>query len=541
MLAALAALALFPLSELSLQIVNALVISLLPPEPLAKMDYRDGIPAENATLVVVPMMLTTRESLREEIEKLEVRYLGNRNGNIYYSLFSDFTDAATETEAKDAELRQAAIDGIASLNAQYPGGRFLLFHRSRTWSDSEQSWIGRERKRGKIEDLNAYLCGDRTLHILQAGNLPLPISYVITLDADTQLPLESARRLIETIAHPLNKVEMDPARRVRIRGYTIIQPRISITLPAATATRFTRVFADATGTDPYCRTVSDAQQDLFLEAIFHGKAIYDVKAFHAILKDRFPAETVLSHDLIEGAHVGVGLASDIELFESLPTNYGSFATRQRRWIRGDWQIAPWVLGRVPGAAGGTGPNPLTPINRWRILDNLRRSLVPVAALLLLLLGWLISAAPGVWSLVVGLAVAIPALAPLLERLARQVQGSVRGWQGAADDLERAVIMIAFLPHQAWLAVDAIVRVVYRRRISHRNLLEWQTAERARILAHRHMDRTFGQMLAISGLSAALALVLAFEGGVGSNLRVHWTMDRFAAADALAGRTGAVDP
>ena len=203
-------------------------------------------------------------------------------------------------------------------------------------------------------------------------------------------------------------MEIDPARRVRIRGYTIIQPRIWIALPAATATRFTRIFADATGTDPYCRTVSDAQQDLFLEAIFHGKAIYDVKAFHAILEDRFPAETVLSHDLIEGAHVGVGLASDIELFENLPTDYGELRQRQHRWIRGDWQIAPWVLGRVPGAAGEPEPNPLTPINRWRILDNLRRSLVPVAALLLLLLGWLISAAPGVWSLVVGFAVAIPA-------------------------------------------------------------------------------------------------------------------------------------
>ncbi len=512
-LAALAALALFPLSELSLQIVNALIISLLPPEPLAKMDYQDGIPAENATLVVVPMMLTGRESVRAEIEKLEVRYLGNRNGNIFYSLFSDFTDAAAEVDSGDAELLRLAVDGINDLNARYPGGRFLLFHRPRTWSESEQSWIGRERKRGKIEDLNAFLCGDADVNILHAGQLPMPVSFVIALDADTQLPLDAARRLIETIAHPLNRVEIDPATRVRKRGYSIVQPRVSITLPAATATRFTRVFADATGTDPYCQTVSDAQQDLFLEAIFHGKAIYDVKAFHTILKDRFPAETVLSHDLIEGAHVGVGLASDIELFENLPINYGSFATRQRRWIRGDWQIAPWALSRVPVAAGGTEPNPLTLIGRWRILDNLRRSLVPVAALLLLLLGWLISAAPGVWSLVVGLAIAIPAMAPLLDRLARQVQGSVRGWQGAADDLERTVVMLSFLPHQAWLSVDAIARVFYRRRVSHRNLLEWQTAERARILAHRHMDATFGQMLVVSGLSVALALVLALKGAL----------------------------
>ena len=497
----------FPLSELSIQIVHALIISLLPPELPAKMDYRDGIPEESATLVVIPMMLNSVESVREEIERLEVRYLGNRNENIFYSLLGDFTDSPSTVDPKDDELLQNAAAGINDLNARYPGGRFLLFHRPREWSESEQSWIGRERKRGKIEDLNAFLCGDTSVNVLHTGRLPLPVSFVITLDSDTQLPLEAARRLIETIAHPLNRVEIDPATRVRKRGYAIIQPRISITLPAATATRFTRVFADATGTDPYCQSVSDAHQDLFSEATFHGKAIYDVKAFHAILNDRFPAETVLSHDLIEGAYVGVGLASDIELFENVPANYGSYATRQRRWIRGDWQIASWVLDHVPSAGGGSERNPLTFINRWRIFDNLRRSLVPVAALLLLLLGWLISAAPGVWSLVVGLAVAIPALAPLLDRLARRVQGSVRGWQGAADDVERAIVLISFLPHQAWLTINAIARVHYRRRISHRKLLEWQTAERARVVAHRHMDEVFRQMLTISGLSVALAIAL----------------------------------
>ncbi len=485
-LGALTALALFPLSELSTQIVHALIISLLSPDPLAKMDWQDGIPKEHATLVVVPMMLTDTQSVGSEIEKLEVRYLANRDENVYYSLFSDFLDSAAEKDTADEEVLQKAIGGINDLNARYPGGRFLLFHRPRTWSKSEQRWIGRERKRGKIEDLNAFLCGESDGSILRAGSLSVPIAYVLTLDADTTLPLDTARRLVETIAHPLNRVQIDPVAKLRIRGYTVIQPRISIALPAATATRFTRVFADATGTDPYCQTVSDAQQDLFLEGIFHGKAIYDVKAFHTILKNRFPAEKVLSHDLIEGAYTGVGLASDIELFENLPLNYGIYAVRQHRWIRGDWQIAPWIFGRVTEARG-RGKNPLTYISRWRILDNLRRSLVPVAALLLLLLGWLISAAPGVWSLVVGLAVAIPALAPLLDQLVRRLQGTVRGWHGATDDLERMVVMISFLPHQAWISVDAICRVLYRTRISRRNLLEWQTADRSRMLASRHMD------------------------------------------------------
>ncbi len=407
LLGVLGALALFPLGELSIQIVNALVISLLPPDLLPKMDFEDLIPKEHATLVVVPMMLTSVEVARKEVEKLEVRYLANREENLFFSLFSDFTDSLEPTAPTDAVLFEAVQVGINQLNVRYPGGHFLLFHRQRVWSASERRWIGRERKRGKIEDLNSLLAGEGPEEIRVAGSLPLPIRYVITLDADTQLPATSARRMVETIAHPLNRVELDPVTKTRKRGFTIIQPRVSITLPGATATRFTRIFADTTGTDPYCQTVSDAHQDLFGEAIFHGKAIYDVQAFRTTLGDRFPAETLLSHDLIEGAHAGVALASDVELFENLPLTYVSFCQRQHRWIRGDWQIAPWILARVPAPGGGTVPNSLTLLNRWRILDNLRRTLVPVASLLLLLFGWLISAAPGAWSLVVGLAIAIP--------------------------------------------------------------------------------------------------------------------------------------
>jgi cyclic beta-1,2-glucan synthetase len=519
-LIALTLLAAFPLSELCVQIANALVISLLPPEPLPKLDFREGIPASAATLVVIPMMLTNRDAIHGEIEKLEVRYLANRNENVFYSLFPDFIDATDATAPTDAEFLQIARDGIAALNRQYPlvshtgnrpaGDRFLLFHRQRVWSESEQRWIGRERKRGKLEELNAFLCGAGNGQILVEGRLPLPVFYVITLDADTQLPPDAARLMIQTIAHPLNKVLIDPATGIRKQGYTIIQPRVSITLPGATATRFTRIFADASGTDPYCRTVSDAQQDLFLEGIFHGKAVYDVRAFHTILGDRFPVETLLSHDLIEGAHAGVGLASDIQLFEHLPVNYGSFAMRQHRWTRGDWQIARWAFRRVPESSGSPVPNPLSAMNRWRILDNLRRSLVPVAALLLLLLGWFTRAAPVVWTLVVGVAVAIPAVTPLLDRAARRLQGAVHRWTGAADELYRAIVMIAFLPHQAWISVDAIVRVFYRRFVSRRNLLEWTTADRAHAEAHRHRDATQRQLFVIAGLCAPLMLVLVLE-------------------------------
>jgi cyclic beta-1,2-glucan synthetase len=508
MLLILGVLALFPLSELAVQIVNALVISLLPPETLPEMDFRDGIPAEQAALVVVPMMLSSLEVACREVEKLEVRFLANQQTNLFFSLFSDFTDAPEQSMPGDDGLLQAVRIGIAGLNTRYPNGRFLLFHRGREWSQSEQKWIGWERKRGKIEQLNAFLSGEGSPEILCEGSLPLPVRSVITLDSDTQLPPGAARRMVETIAHPLNRVVIDPATGLRLRGFTIIQPRVGIALPGATATRFTRVFADSIGTDPYCQAVSDAQQDLFGEGMFHGKAIYDLHAFGTILSNRFPSELLLSHDLIEGTHAGVGLATGIELFENLPLDYASFSQRQHRWIRGDWQIAAWMFRRVPTASGRKEPNPLSIIGRWRVFDNLRRSLVPVASLLLLLFGWLISGAPGVWSLVVGLAIAIPAVTPLLDRLARVLQGAVYGWRGAAQQLIQAAVMIAFLPHQAWLAADAITRVAYRRWVSHRKLLEWQTAESAGASTHKHAASARRQMWAISGLALLLMIVLS---------------------------------
>ncbi len=508
----LALLALFPLSELAQQIINALVISLLPPDQLPKLDFKTGIPPEDTTLVVVPIMLASPEVVTKEIEKIEVRFLANRESNLYFSLFSDFLDAPHASASGDQALLQAARDGIRRLNERYPGERFLLFHRNRVWSDSERKWIGRERKRGKIEDLNAFLNGVGAPGILVAGKLPL-IRYVITLDADTQLPSGTARRMIETIAHPLNQVELEAPTQTRRRGFGIIQPRVSIALPGAIATRFTRIFASTTGTDPYCQAVSDAQQDLFGEGIFHGKAIYDVRAFHDTLDKRFPAETLLSHDLIEGSFVGVALASDIELFENLPLDYVSYCQRQHRWIRGDWQIAPWILSKVPSGSGAKVPNSLPMISRWRIFDNLRRSLVAPASLLLLLFGWLMSPAPGVWSLVLGLAIALLALAPLLDHAARRVRGSLEGWQGAADELVRSLVMIAFLPHQAWVSIDAIVRVGYRRWISGHHLLEWQTAEAADMNAHRHISSTMQQMMGISGFSVLMMIVLHGRGAL----------------------------
>ena len=544
MLAVLGALALFPLGELSIQIVNALVISLLPPDLLPKMDFRKGIPPEYATLVVVPMMLSSLEVVQQEVEKLEVRSPRKSRGEPplrpvcrfhrfrgtgrSYGCFPAGGRAHGHRSIERALSHEYRRSGRAvsplSPAACLVGERAALdrMGEKARQAGRPQQFAGRWRKPGDAG----------------CGQTAAPIRYVITLDADTQLPVSSARRLVETIAHPLNRVEIDPVTRTRKRGFTIIQPRVSIALPGATATRFTRVFADTSGTDPYCQSVSDAQQDLFGEAIFHGKAIYDVQAFRTTVGDRFPAETLLSHDLIEGAHVGVALASDIELFENLPLSYASYCQRQHRWIRGDWQIAPWILPRVPAPGGKREPNPLTIVNRWRILDNLRRTLVPVASLLLLLFGWLISAAPGAWSLVVGLAIVIPGFAPLLDRLARHIQGSVRGWQGAADELVRAAVLIAFLPHQAWLSVDAD-RARGRIAVSSA-AATCCNGKRRRARAHRRTvtPASFsGRWLSSPALSLLLTVVLCVKHAFAPTSALSRAVGGVAGADALARPAG----
>ena len=509
----LGALAVFPASELATYLLQLSLTWLLPARVLPKMWFEEeGIPDDCRTLVVVPMMLLTPEAIAGEIEKLEVRYFANRDPNLWFSLLSDFTDATEPEMPEDDGLLGLAEKGIEQLNGRHGAGRFLLFHRKRGWCETEERWIGWERKRGKLEELNRLLNGAGDAEIVRAGPLPEGIRYVITLDADTQLPHGSARRLVETISHPLNRVLLTEDGRNRSRGYTIIQPRVSITLPSATATRFTRLFTDARGTDPYSQAVSDVYQDLFGEAIYHGKAIYDVHAFHSIMNGRFPEQRLLSHDLIEGAYTGVGLASDVELFEQFPMDYASYGKRQHRWIRGDWQIASWILPRVPSGTGGSEPNPLTLINRWKILDNLRRSLIPGGSLVLLVFAWTCGTAPQAASILVGLTLTVPLLFQFLDRALARWRGDTQAWREANSDLNRAMIMTAFLPHQAFLAADAIVRSLYRLKISKRHLLEWQTAEMSDQAVRLRLDPYRAHFLRIYVISAVYSLALEFRSG-----------------------------
>ncbi len=476
-------LSLIPVSQLSLQIVNYIVTRLLPPRSLPKMDFEDsGIPDEFRTLVVVPMMLVNTDSIRTAVDNLEIRYLANKESNLLFGLYSDYVDSDQEHDEEDELLLRIVTEGIEALNHRYGNERFFLFHRERRWSESEHKFIGWERKRGKLEELNRLIDGTRPE---DAGRLVYvgdpdrlsDVRFIITLDSDTQLPHGTARRMIETLAHPLNQPRFDTEGAIKTGSYAIIQPRVSPSLPSTNASLFSRLFSDPVGIDPYTRAVSDVNQDLAGEGSYHGKGIYDVRAFSRVLSGRFPEERLLSHDLIEGAHVRVGLASDIELYDEFPQDYLSYAGRQHRWIRGDWQIAEWVLPRVPQAAGRRGQNPLSWFDRWKIFDNLRRSLVPPTSLGLLVASCLIS------SRMVLVSTCVVAMQLLFHPLVQPFTWATTGrwlkgfsFSKVSHDLLRAIVEAALLPHQAWLALDAILRAWYRRLISHRGLLEWTSTQ-----------------------------------------------------------------
>ncbi len=504
----LALLLLIPVSQLAIEVVNYLITRLLPTRPLPKMDFEEsGIPDAFRTLVVVPMMLVDEETIRAEVEKLEIRYLANKEANLLFSLFSDYTDAATLTCDDDRPLLTTASECLEALNQRHGGDRFFLFHRERTWSESEQHFIGWERKRGKLEELNRLIDGTRPENAPPLVYLGDPaqlvdIRYIITLDSDTQLPHATARRMIETLAHPLNQPRFDAAGRVT-SGYTIIQPRVSPTLASTSVSIFSRLFADAIGIDPYSQAVSDVYQDLSDEGSYHGKGIYDVRAFSRVLSGRFPEAWILSHDLLEGAHVRVGLASDIELFDEFPQGYQSYSKRAHRWIRGDWQIAGWIFPHVRQGSGGRGVNPLSLLNRWKILDNLRRSLLPAASLGLLLAAWLLSPRlGGLASLVVGMQLLFHPLAQPFTMATTRKGLKYFDLAKILHDLLRAATDAALLPHQAAVSLDAIARVWYRRVVSRHGLLEW-TAQASQWSSSRRQSL----FVASLALGSVLSLVV----------------------------------
>lgn len=481
---------LIPASEIALSATNRLIVAFLPPRILPKLDMREhGVPEDLRTAVVVPTLFGSVEAVTEALETIEVRFLANRAPHLHFALLSDFTDAAAETITGDASIIEAAAAGVRALNDRYaPESQdaFYLFHRSRLWNPQEGVWMGWERKRGKLSEFNRFVRGGApdAFSTIVGSVAPLRnVRYVITLDADTVLPPEAAPQLIGTIAHPLNRAVYDPTRGRIVRGYGILQPRVGVSLPSANQSFFASVQSGQPGVDPYSTAVSDVYQDLHGEGSFTGKGIYDIDAFEEATHGRFPENRLLSHDLIEGSYARAGLVTDISVYDDYPAQYLGYARRKHRWIRGDWQLLQWLTPWIPGP-DGLEQNRLGALSRWKIFDNLRRSVVEIGLVAFLFAGWfLLPGSPVRWTVLAVLALAAPwilsltlaLLRPPLDKSLFAYYAAVAG--DAATSLQQVVLAISFLPHQAWISVDGIARTLWRMTVSKRLLLEWRTASK----------------------------------------------------------------
>ncbi|MEI6653735.1 MAG: glucoamylase family protein, partial [Verrucomicrobiota bacterium] len=506
-------------SQLAVALMNWLCTLLVSPRLLPRLDYSAGIAPESRTMVVVPTMLTSEAGVERLIEKLEIHYLANRDEHLHFALLTDFRDAAAENVPADQALLQQARAGVEMLNGKYvTAGQdlFFLFHRPRRWNADDGLWMGYERKRGKLAEFNELLRGGASAcfaEIVGADTILPMIKYVITLDTDTQLPRDAARRLVGTMSHPLNRPVFDAVRGVVTEGYGILQPRVGVSLPSSRRSWFVRLFASDAGVDPYTRAVSDVYQDLFQEGSFIGKGIYDVDAFQRAMDGRFPENTILSHDLLEACHARSALISDVEFYEDYPSRYDVDMDRRHRWMRGDWQITQWLMPRVPGLESGYTANPLSMLSRWKILDNLRRSLIPIGLMLFLLGLWLL--APQLIGLGLGWVLVIIILPGLLSSLVNGLRKPVTlPWSmhlrevggSCGRQLGQAFLTFALLPYDAYISLDAIGRTLLRVLVTRRRLLEWQTSSDSE-QTHRADLRGFYATMWIAPLVALVSGVM----------------------------------
>src|SRR6185295_11153723 len=534
--------AVIPATEIGISVINQLITMFMPPRLLSKLELRDdGIPEEYMTAVVVPTLLGSIRAVDEALEHLEVQYLANRDPNLQFALLSDFTDSPTEHREGDEEIVAAATAGIKALNAKYRNAAedvFFLFHRPRLWNAKQNVWMGWERKRGKLSQFNKFLRGeaqDAFSTIVGDTSRLKFVRYVITLDSDTVLPRDAAQLLVGTIAHPLNRAHYDDRIGRVTEGYGIVQPRVGVSLTSAHRSVFASIHSGHPGVDPYTTAVSDVYQDLYAEGSFTGKGIYDVDAFEEATHGRFPENTLLSHDLIEGNWVRAGLATDIEVYDDYPARYLTFTRRKHRWIRGDWQLLGWLKGTVPGPDGPM-QNRLSAISRWKMLDNLRRSLVEIFQLALMLAGWALLPAGSIlaWTGLVLLGIAFPWLFSLAISLMRPPRD--QSWlayymavgRDAITNFQQFGLGVVFLPHQAVVSADGIIRTLYRLLISHRNLLEWQTASQVeRALGVGSQLETWRKMWLVTALCLVLAVLIGLHvtvgGGASSNERFVFVM------------------
>ncbi len=510
-------------SQLAVALVNWVATLFIKPQPLPKMDFSKGIPSQWRTLVAVPAMLGKNVAQIEAlVEALEIRFLGNRDDSLHFALLTDFNDATQEHCADDDKLLAVARERIDALNKRYPGvqyDNFFLFHRPRRWNPVEEVWMGHERKRGKLTDLNALLRGGKKTHfslIVGRTDVLAEIKYVITLDSDTQLSRDSARKFVAAMAHPLNRPRYDMHLQRVVEGHGILQPRIADALPKRGQTRYARLSGSEPGIDPYTRSVSNVYQDLFGEGSFIGKGIYDVDMFEQVLGHRFPENLILSHDLLEGCYLRSGLLSDVPLYEQSPSSYFTDATRRTRWIRGDWQLVGWLLPRVLSENRKLTPNHLSTLSRWKLFDNLRRSLVPVSLMALLILGWTVIPQVNFALDIVLIIVLLPAVLATLVELVRKPTDALlkqhiitviraQRWHYA-----QLALYLACLPHEAWYSLCAIIRTGWRLAISHRHLLEWIPSAQA----EHGFRNTLLQWIKALWIGPTLAIIVGVALGFG---------------------------
>jgi cyclic beta-1,2-glucan synthetase len=512
---------LLAVSQLAIALVNWLTTRLVAPRPLPRMDFSKEIPPESTALVVVPTMLTGTENIEHLTDALEVRFLANQDDNLFFGLLTDFRDAEVEKLPDDGPLLTLVRQRIEELNQKYrktKGDIFFLFHRPRLWNQGERIWMGYERKRGKLAALNALLRGGpRECFSLIVGDTGVleKVKYIITLDTDTQLPRDSAWQLIGAMAHPLNRPQYDENRQRVRAGYGILQPRAAVSLPGANRSRYARMWGSDAGIDPYTRVVSDVYQDLFGEGSFIGKGIYDIDAFEMALKQRFPENRILSHDLIEGCYARAGLLSDVQLYEEYPSRYDADVNRRHRWIRGDWQLLRWLLPAVPGPDVRRRKNPLSPLSRWKMFDNLRRSLSPLALTLLMLAGWTVLPKPWFWTLSVTGIILIPTLIASLLDFSQKpddvllVQHIFATLRGSTRSFGQTIFALLCLPYEAYFSSDAILRTLWRMLITHKRLLEWNPSGDSNRTSHAGLAAACRAMWASPAIAIATTIYLAF--------------------------------
>ena len=471
-------LSIIPASEIVISIINSCISRFVPPARLPKLELKDGIPQESSTMVIVPTLVPNIKRTLDLIDNLEVSYLANKCENIYFSLVGDFKDAKEEVLTEDSAIVEAALKRIEELNKKYPSKDFPIFYffcRIRQFNEKQNKWMGWERKRGAIIEFNRMLCGNNntsySYHSADLSALP-SIKYVITLDADTQLPLETAKQLVGTISHPLNKAVFNADRGIVTEGYGILQPRIDVNIESANSSTFTKIFAGQGGIDPYTTTVSDVYQDAFGEGIFTGKGIYELDIFQKALDNVIPENTVLSHDLLEGSYLRTGLVTDIELIDGYPARYNSFMMRLHRWTRGDWQLLHWIFSK----------SSLSTLSRWKMLDNLRRSLLyPTIAIILILSLSVLQNSSIAWICLTFAAICAPVFSYFVYLIFvgdYRIYISKRSatvMTGFKSIIMQICLLLAFLPYQAFLLTNAIVKTLVRVTITKKNLLEWVTA------------------------------------------------------------------